>query len=308
MITLKKLLNTVLAVSCIASMPSYSYIYNTNPTSLILSGGIHALYPLDAEFTMWGVGGEANLYISRATNFCMNALIQLVYMSGGDFDLGTSYDIATAPNPFKFNKVSRGGLKNTSINGRISLGREIMLLPKSIGCSQERIESDMYVKLYTGLGVALEASRFQSKDPKALPGSPTQIEISWLQMFSVIPGIDLKLFYILNSVVISPGIFVGASIYGRSRYSFKDNISVIATIKTKQSVGVATYISIPIVYKLSDNGFAGIRYIFVYNYREEKIRTVTDGNKKIPYDKRRIETLGKNVRGSVSIQFTYVNS
>ncbi|MCK5788114.1 MAG: hypothetical protein KAH32_03905, partial [Chlamydiia bacterium] len=86
MINLKRLFNTALMVSCIASLNASSHVCSVNPASLTIIGGAHILYPVHSESKIWGIGGGLDLYVSRANKFGMHAAGQIAYMSDGDFD------------------------------------------------------------------------------------------------------------------------------------------------------------------------------------------------------------------------------
>ena len=320
MINLKQLFSTALVVSCISSLNAHSHVCTINPRSLTMSGGVHMLHPISSKSKIWGIGGEFSLYSCRANRLGIHIVGQVAYMSDSDFDLGASYNAAPPLQVSTFDQENQGGLKDTAINGRISVGKEIIFPKKDSNFLQRKGRNCLCTRLYIGGGIAVETDIFRSKNGIIKTTSTRDIfNIDKLNSYSIIPGIDLRLFYGTDTVVIVPEFFVGPSIYGRGNYTInygKFGAYVYdELVKTSQDLGVSIYLAIPLLYKMRENISVGVRLSFKGNYRDEEIKTpietpgITRAAGKLGYGSgTKINgPLSENVGGAISIQITYIN-
>ena len=333
---LKQLFNAALIVSCVASLNARKHVCPSNPTSLAISGGVYMLDPVHTKSKLWGAGCGLDLYVSRANRFGVHAVGQISYTSDSDFDLEKDDDARHIGIAGHFYKEYQGGLKDISISGRISIGKEIIFSHESSNFLQKKGKDCLCTRLYTGLGIALEVDRFKSKDGSASVFiEQAKFVIDKLNSYSVIPGIDLKVFYATDTVTVSPEIFVGPSIYGRGSYTIAYTLTdreldgtgdtgnnaakTTGVVKTSQDIGASVYACIPLMYRVSNCSSIGIRFSFKGNYRDEKIKDpISPSNISStligypglfggPKNRDINEPIIENIGVGISIQFTYIN-
>ncbi|MCK5788514.1 MAG: hypothetical protein KAH32_05925, partial [Chlamydiia bacterium] len=237
MINFKKLLIASLMVPSLASLHARGHVCSVNSELLTISGGAYISYPASLESRLEGRGGELDLYLSRANRFGIHAVGQVSYMVNGNFDLGDSYNSKEESIKGTFSKVVQGGLKNITLSGRISAGKEVIFPYEDTSYLRGKEKDCSCTRFYAGLGVSIEGNKFKSRYgnrfievPKADAGKKAihaayiaifknSFAIDKLNSYSVMLGIDLKLFYTVGVFMISPEVFVGPSLYGRSSYN-----------------------------------------------------------------------------------------
>lgn len=336
MINLKKLLKTTLMVSFLVSLNANCHVCSLNKTSLTISSGAYVMHPIHAESNLYGVGGELDFYIFRPSRFGLHGVIQISYIENNSFGLGKSYNIhsttssqATISDQFK--KDYQGGMKDNGVSGRISIGKETIFYYEDAKHLKSREKNCSCIRLYSGLGIAMENNRLKSKRGSGFAkGRSTAVSeddlkditfitkyghgftVDKLDAYAIIPGIDLRLSYPINRVMISPEIFIGLSLYGKSNYIIsyvhvhrdkKTGKLDTYPVKALQAIGANIYICIPITYNISNSSSLGIRFNFKGNYRGLEERHVlvqlSARGTKIKH------TILDSVAEAISLQFTH---